>query len=210
MRKAVWGAISLGVFALTLVSPLREAGSWHRPLGSLSLIAGYLLLSLDPPEASKRQRDLFIAGILCSVGSFLLAFFDLPYVANVLARLLSIAVIALPVWLVAGPFRAGFLAAGVLALVTIVPQLEDAGGYATSTHGYVAALSVWAVALRMHDPDLLKVGEKKPPRVVVASNIVTYSASEKERIRARLEKQYAAGEIPEHVYLDKLQELESH
>lgn len=209
MRKAVWGAVSLGVFALTLVSPLREAGTWHRPLGSLTLIAGYLLLSLDPPEASKRQRDLFVAGILCSVASFLLAFFDLPYVANVLARLLSVGVVALPVWLVAGPFRAGFIAAGVLALVTIVPQLEDAGGYATSTHGYVAALSVWAVAARLHNPALFTPGERKPPRVVVASNIVTLTPEQKAKALARLEKQFASGDLPEHVYLDKKQELES-
>ena len=209
MRKAVWGAVSLGVFALTLVSPLREAGAWHRPLGSVSLIAGYILLSLDPPEASKRQRDLFIAGILCSLGSFVLAFLPLPYVANVLARLLSIAVIALPVWLAAGPFRAGFLAAAVLALVTILPALEDVGGYATSTHGYVAALSVWAVALRMHDPAMFTPGERKPPRVVVASNIVTLTPEQKAKALARLERQYAAGELPEHIYLDKKQELES-
>lgn len=206
MRKATLGALLLGIFALTLVSPLRELGSWHRPLGSLTLIGGYLLLSLDPPEASKRQRDLFIAGILCSVASFALAFLPLAYVGNVAARVLAVGVIALPVWLVAGPLRAGFVAAGVLALVTIVPQLDAAGGIATSTHGYVAALSIWGVAVLLHRPAL---GAKKPPRVVVASNIVTLTPDEKARALANLEKRYQAGEIAEHVYLDKKQELES-
>lgn len=208
MRKAAWGAILLGVFALTLVSPVRELGAWHRPVSSVSLIAGYLLLSLDPPEHSIRQRNLFIAGILCSLASFLLAFLPLAPVGNVLARVLSIGVVALPVWLVAGPLRAGFFAAAVLALVTIVPALDRAGGFATSTHGYVAALSIWGVAALMHSPTLL-AREKKPPRVVVASNIVTYTPEEKARIRSRLEKRYRDGEIPEHVYLDQLQELES-
>jgi hypothetical protein len=211
MRKAAWGAVLLGVFALTLVSPIREQGAWHRPLGSVSLIAGYILLSLDPPEASRRQQKLFIAGILCSLGSFLLAFLPLPELANVLARLLSVGVIALPVWLVAGWLRAGFVAAGVLALVSAVPALADAGGVATSTHGYVAALSVWGVALLMHRPDLLPgaQGERRPPRVVVARDVVFLSPEEKADRLAALEKRFANGDIPEHVYLDKKQEIES-
>lgn len=210
MHKATWGAISLGVFALSLVSPLRDTGAWHRPLGSISLIAGYILLSLDPPEASARQRNLFIAGILCSLGSFLLAFLPLPYVANVLARLLSVGVVALPVWLVAGPFRAGFIAAGVLALVTAVPALADVGGYATSTHGYVAALSVWGVAVLLHRPDLVRVAaRKRPAKVVVARDVVFLSPEEKAERLAALEKRFRDGEIPEHKYWDKRQEIES-
>lgn len=209
MRKAAWGAILLGVFALTLVSPLREQGTWHRPLGSISLIVAYVLLSLDPPEASLRQRNLVIAGILCSLGSFVLAFLPLPSVANVLARLLSIGVIALPVWLAAGPLRAGFIAAGVLALVTIVPQLEDAGGLATSTHGYVAAISVWAVAVLLHRPDLLARGSKRPPRIVTAHDVVFLTSEEKAERLARLEKRFHAGEIAEHKYWDLRQEIES-
>ena len=210
MRKAVWGALLLGVFALSLVSPLRELGSWHRPLGSVSLIVGYILLSLDPPEASQRQRNLFIAGILCSLGSFLLAFLDLPYVANVLARLLSVGVIALPVWLAAGPFRAGFIAAAVLALVSGLPALADVGGYATSTHGYVAAFSVWGVGVLLHRPDLLRApGQRKPAKVVVARDVVFLTPEEKAERLAALEKRFKAGEIPEHKYWDKRQEIES-
>lgn len=208
MRKAVWGAILLGVFALSLASPIRELGAWHRPVSSIALFVGFLLLSLDPPEHSLRQRRLLIAAFLCVLGSFVLAFLPLPYVANVLARLLAVAVVALPVWLVAGPFRSGFIAAGVLAIATIVPALEETGGYATSLHAYVAALSVWAVAALMHKPTLLTL-EKRPPRIVVASNIVTYTPEDKARALARLEKRYRDGEIEEHVYLDKRQEIES-
>lgn len=210
MRKAVWGAILLGIFALTLVSPIRELGAWHRPLGSVSLLVGFLLVSLDPPEQSQRQRTLFLAAFACALGSFLLAFLPLPYVANVLARLLSVGVIALPVWLVAGPFRAGFIAAAVLALVTVVPALEDAGGFATSTHGYVAALSVWGVALLMHRPDLLPgKGPKRPAKVVVGRDVVFLTDEEKSRRLAELERRFQAGEIPEHKYWDKRQEIES-
>lgn len=208
MRKAVWGAILLGVFALTLASPIRELGAWHRPISSIALFVGFLLLSFDPPEHSTRQRNLFIAAFVCVLGSFLLAFLELPYVANVLSRLLAVAVVALPVWLVAGPFRSGFIAAGVLALATILPALEETGGYATSLHAYVAAASVFGVAALMHKPTLLTF-EKKAPRIVVASNIVTYTPEEKARALARLEKRFRDGELEEHVYLDKRQEIES-
>lgn len=208
MRKAVWGAILLGVFALSLASPIRELGTWHRPVSSIALFVGFLLLSLDPPESSQRQRKLFIAAFICVLASFLLAFLDLPYAANVLSRLLAVAVVALPVWLVAGPFRSGFIAAGVLAIITILPALEETGGYATSLHAYVAALSVFAVAALMHKPTLLAF-EKKPARIVVASNIVTYTPEEKARALARLEQRFRDGDLEEHVYLDKRQEIES-
>lgn len=208
MRKAVWGAILLGVFALTLAWPIRDAGAWHRPISSIALIVGFLLLSLDPPEHSKRQRQLFIAAILCSLGSFMLAFLDLPYVGTVLSRILAMAVVALPVWLVAGPFRAGFIAAGVLALASILIP-PDSHGAATSTHAYVAGASVLLVAAMLHNPAVLKLGGRKPPRRVVASNIVTYTPDQKARALERLEARYRAGDMPEHVYLDKRQELES-
>jgi hypothetical protein len=210
MRKAVWGAILLGAFALTLVSPIREQGAWHRPLGSISLIAGYILLSLDPPEASQRQRNLVIAGILCSLASFVLAFLPLPYVANVLARLLSVGVIALPLWLAARWFRSGFIAAGVLALATLLPALEEAGGAATSLHGYVAALSAIGTALVLHKINLFtKQGSGRPPRVVTARDVVFLSPEEKAERLAALEKRFQAGEIPEHKYWDRRQEIES-
>jgi len=168
------------------------------------------LVSLDPPEASKRQRDLLIAGIVCSIAAFLLAFLPLPSIANVLARLLAVAVVALPLWLAAGWARSGFLAAGVLALATIAPALERTGGYATSLHAYVAALSAFAVALLLYRPDLaVGKGERQRPRVVVASNIVTLSAAEKEAALARVEKRFRDGEIPEHKYWDLRQEIES-
>lgn len=212
MRKAVWGALLLGVFALSTVSPIREVQVLHQVLG-LGLLGGYLLLSMDPPEPTRRQRQLFIAGILCSVASFLLVIL-LGASVTPLGRALSVAAIALPVWLAAGPLRAGFIAAGVLALVTFVPALEGAGGYATSTHGYVAALSVWAVALLLHRPDLLPAAaggkrDRKPPRVVVARDVVFLTPEEKAERLARLEKRFQAGEIPEHKYWDLRQEIES-
>lgn len=208
MRKATWGAIALGVWALSFGTPVREIIPLHRVLGVL-LIVGYLLLSLDPPVVSKRQRDLFIAGIVCSLGSFVLAFLPLGPPGTVLARVLAVAVVALPVWLVAGPVRSGFIAAGILAAVTIVDALEDVGGVATSLHAYVSAVCAFLVAGLLHDPSLFSRAERKPPRIVVASNIVTLTPDQKAKALARLEKQYATGEMPEHVYLDKRQELES-
>lgn len=207
MRKNVWGAIALGVFALSTASPIREVPWLHRILG-LSLLAGYLLLSYDPPTQDARQRKLLLFGIGASVLAFLIAFAPLPEVVNPLARILAVASIALPLWLVAGHARYGFVAAGAIALVTGIPAVESAGGYATSVHAYVAAGSAFWVAAMMHNPALMTL-DRKRPRVVVASNVVTYTPQEKEKALARLEKRYRDGELPEHVYLDKRQEIDS-
>ncbi len=208
MRKAVWGALLLGLFALTLGSPVRDILTLHRVL-SLTGIAGYLLLSFDPPVPDARQRKLLLAGVVCAVATFLLAFAPLPVAASPLIRLLAVATIALPLWLVAGPASYAFVVAATLALFTGLPAVADAGPYATSVHAYVASASAFFVAALLHKPSLLRMGAKKPPRVVVASNIVTLSPAEKEKALARLEKAYRAGDLPEHVYLDKRQELES-
>lgn len=208
MRKAVWGAAALAVSALSFGTPVREIPFLHRIIGLFGLV-GYLLLSFDPPERSVRFRNLMLAGIICSVVAVLLvSSTSLPPVV-VLARLLGIASVALPLWLSAGPMRSGFIAAGVLALVTIVDALEQVGGVATSLHAYVLFVTALLVGARMHNPALFTPGEKKPPRVVVASNIVTLTPEQKAKALARLERQFAAGEMPEHVYLDKRQELES-
>lgn len=208
MRKAAWGAVSLGLWSLSFGTPVREVPWLHQLLG-IGLLVGYLLVGMDPPEPSRRQRDLMLAGFVCAVASFVLAFLPLPILPTVLARFLAVAVAALPLWLAAGPVRSGFIAAGVLALTTIIDALDQVGGVATSLHAYVSAISCFLVAGLLHRPTLFAGGEKRPPRVVVASNIVTYTPEEKQRLRARLEKRFRDGEIPEHVYLDKLQELES-
>jgi len=209
MRKATWGALSLGAWALSFGSPIREMPLLHQVLGVL-LLVGYLLLSIDPPVPTARQRTLMIAGVVCGIASVVVVLGGAPAPLLVLARLLAVAVAALPLWLAAGPARAGFLAAGVLAIVTIVPALEKAGGAATSLHAYVAALSCFAVALLLERPALLAAdGQRKPPRVVVARDVVLLSPEEKAKRLAALEKRYQAGEIPEHKYWDKRQEIES-
>ncbi|MEK6976480.1 MAG: hypothetical protein AABY18_09085 [Candidatus Thermoplasmatota archaeon] len=207
MRKATWGALLLGVFALSTGSPIREELALHRILG-LSLFGAYLLFSYDPPTTDPRQRRLLLAGIGASVLSFLIAFAPLPDAVIVAARFLAVVAIALPVWLVAGPARYGFVAAATVALFTAVPAVSDAGIYATSVHAYIAAASALAVAALIHRPTVF-MAEKKVPRIVVASNIVTYTPEEKARALARLDKRYRDGELEEHVYLDKRQELES-
>lgn len=208
VRKAAWGAVSLGVWALSFGSPIREVPLLHQVLG-IALLVGYLLVSLDPPEPSKRQRDLLIAGIVCSIASFLIVVVGSAPPFIVVARILAVAVAALPLWLAAGPARYGFVAAGALAAVTIVQALEAVGGYATSLHAYVAALSAFAVAVMLHKPHFLARGDRKPPRMVVASNIVTLTPEEKAAALARIERRWRDGEIPEHKYWDLRQELES-
>lgn len=208
MRKAVWGAIALGVFAAHFGSPMREIPVL-RSIASLAGLAGYLLLSFDPPVPGARQRQFMIAGVVASLASFLLAVSGSPFPLNILARFLAVAAIALPLWLVGGPAQFAFVAAATLAMFTGIPAVEGAGAYATSIHAYVAALAAFWVAGMIHNPVLLKPGETKRPRVVVASNIVTYSPQEKVDALARLERRYRDGELPEHVYWDKRQEIES-
>lgn len=69
-------------------------------------------------------------------------------------------------------------------------------------------MCAFLVAYLLYDPAAFTPGERKPPRIVVASNIVTLTAQEKARALARIEKQFRDGEMPEHVYLDKRQEIE--
>ena len=207
MRKATWGAIALAVFALSTGSPIREADLLHRILG-LGLLAGYILLSMDPPTSHPRFRHLLIAGVIASFASFILAFGGAPYPLDAVARILAVASVALPLWLVARPPQFVFVAAGALALATAVPALSDAGGYATSLHSFVAAAGALWVAWLIHNPSAVP-GQKKPPRIVTAHDVVFLTPEEKAERIARLEKRFQAGEIPEHKYWDLRQEIES-
>ena len=49
----------------------------------------------------------------------------------------------------------------------------------------------------------------KPARVVVARDVVFLSPEEKAARLAELDRRFQAGEIPEHKYWDKRQEIES-
>jgi hypothetical protein len=208
MRKATWGAVSLGVFALTFGTPVRENSLLHGLL-SLGGLAGYLLLSFDPPVADLRRfRQFLIAGVVASLASFVLVVSGAPYPLDVVARVLAVATVALPLWLVARPPQFVFVAAGALALATALPALHDTGGYGTSTHAYVAALGAWWAAWLIHNPSAAP-GARKPPRVVVARDVVFLTPEEKRQRLEKLEKRFKAGEIPEHKYWDLRQEIES-
>jgi hypothetical protein len=208
MRKATWGALALGVFALTFGSPIRDIRLLHS-LVSLAGLVGYVLLSMDPPVPTQKGRQFLIAGVIASLASFILAVTFAPYPLNVVARVLAVATVALPLWLIARPPQFVFVAAGVLALATVIPALNDAGGYATSTHAYVAAAGAFLVAWTLHSPATAPGQPRKPKRMVVVSNIVTYTPEEKAAALARVEKRFKDGEIPEHKYWDLRQEIES-
>lgn len=210
MRKATWGAIALAVFALSTGSPIREIPVLHRILG-LGLLAGYLLLSFDPPTQHPRFRHLLIAGIVASLAAFILAFGGAPYPLDAVARVLAVASVALPLWLIARPPQFVFVAAAALAVSTAVPALASTGGVATSLHSYTAAGGSLWVAWLLHHPSALANlgGPKKPPRIVTARDVVFLSPEEKAERLAALERRFQAGEIPEHKYWDKRQEIES-
>jgi hypothetical protein len=202
MRKATWGALLLGVFAFTFGSPLREALPLHG-IVSLAGLAGYILLSLDPGLAGRRERSFLIAGIVAGLSSFLLVVLAIPGAALV-ARVLAVATVALPLWPLAGPAQFAFVAAAALALFTGLPSVSG-NPYATSVHAYLTAAGAFWVALRLHGG----LRERKPKRVVVASNIVPWTPEQKARRLAELEARFRAGDLPEHVYWDKRQEIEA-
>lgn len=209
MRKAVWGAILLGIFAFTFGSPIRETQSLHG-IVSLAGLAGYILLSMDPPVAGRRQYQFLIAGAVCSLASFLLVILTHDaFPANLVARVLAVATVALPLWLVAGPMRTTFIVAAALGAALAIPNIAN-NAYVASIHAYVTAAAAFWVAYTMHAPGAIPfVREKKPMQIVVGSNIVYISAEEKASKLAALEARFQAGEIPEHKYWDKRQEIES-
>lgn len=202
MRKATWGAVLLGVDALSFGWPIR--GSALHGVVSLAGLAGYILLFLDPPVASPRQRQMMVAGVVCSLAAFILVVSGTPWPFVLFARALAVASIALPLWLVAQPPRYAFVVAGVLALLGLVTSDR----FATSSHAYAAAGGAFWTAWLIHNPMAIP-GQKKPPRVVVGRDVVFLSNEEKEQRLAELEKRFQAGEIPEHKYWDKRQEIES-
>jgi hypothetical protein len=206
VRKATWGAALLGLFALTFGSPVRESRALHG-IVSLCGLAGYILLSLDPAWLEPRRRQLLIAGVVCSLVSFVLVVTSAPFPATLVARVLAVATIALPIWLVDRPAQFAFVVAGALALFTGLPAVASAGLYATSVHAYVAAAAAFWVAWRIHAPHA--IGGDRKPRMVVASNIVTLTPEEKAAALARIERRWKDGEIPEHKYWDLRQEIES-
>jgi hypothetical protein len=210
MRKPTWGVIVLAVFALSFGWPVRALPDLHRLLG-LAGLAGYLLLSFFPPIHDQRQRKLLIAGVVCGLVSFVLALAPLPVEANVLSRILAVAMVALPLWLVAGVARYAFVAAGVLAAVTILPGLVERTDWTTSLHAYVAALAAGWVAWSLEKPASTVSAKKRPVRkaVVAKSNIVVMTPEDKAAALERVEQRFRNGEIPEHVYWDKRQEIES-
>lgn len=209
MRKAAWGAILLGVFAFTFGSPIREDRALHGIL-SLAGLGGYLLLSMDPPATGRRQFHFLVAGAVCSLASFLLVILTHDaFPANLLARVLAVATVALPLWLVARHARSAFIAAAALGAALAIPGVT-ANDYVGSLHAYVTALTAFWVSYTMYAPGAIPfVREKNLPQVVVASNIVTFSEQEKTSRLAELDAKFKAGEIPEHKYWDKRQEIES-
>jgi hypothetical protein len=208
MRKATWGAIALAVAALHFGSPLREA-LLLRPMFGLATLAGYLLLSFDPPVQDARgYRRFLIGGIVASIAAFIVGVSQALYPWDVLARFLGVAAVALPLWVVARPPQFLFVAAAALALATAIPALDAAGGYATSLHAYLLVAGALVAAWLIHKPSAIP-GQKRPPRIVTAHDVVFLSPQEKAERIARLEKRFQAGEIAEHKYWDLRQEIES-
>lgn len=209
MRKATWGAIALAILALHFASPVRDVPAL-RTLASLGGLAGYVLLSLEPPVADRRYRSFLIAGIVAGLVGFLITVpaGDPPYLFGILARVAAVGSVAFPLWLVVRPPQFVFVAAAALAVATVVPSINDAGGLATSMHAYLAMAGALWVAWLIHNPSAIP-GQKKPPRIVTARDVVFLSPEEKADRLAALEARFQAGEIPEHKYWDKRQEIES-
>jgi hypothetical protein len=204
----VWGAAAFAVFLLSFVPDIVALQPLHRILG-LGSLAGFVLLSLDPPARTPLQRQLLWTAFGLAVASFLIVMLlEDTQPARSLGRVLAVAVGALPLWLVARQERFLFLAAALL--VGLAGWSATLDLYVLSTVGFVAAaVAAGLAAVRLSSPTGKLTPERSPPRIVVASNIVTYTPEQKERLLAELERRYAAGELKEHTYWDRRQEIES-
>jgi hypothetical protein len=208
MRKAALAALLLAALALSFGSPAREIGPLHQAL-SLAGLAGYVLLGLYPPAEPSLQRRFLVAGAVAGLAAFLLVILAVASPGRELARALAVAAVALPLWPSAGPARGLFGAAALLALLGLVPAWPD-HPVAASLHAYAAAAAAGWVAARV-DRGQASGGRRRraPVQVLGAPSGIRLSPEERAERRRRVEERFRRGEIPEHVYWDQLQELES-
>ncbi len=211
MRKAAWGAIALAVFAVATMRPIADIRAAHSIL-SLGALAGYLLLSWDPPTADRRFRAFLIAGVICGLASFILAFTgggDRVVIA--LASILAIAAIALPLWLLSRPVQPIFGAAAAIAgagpFLAIGATLNGPTVASVAAFALAGGAALW-IAWRLEKPASAR-GERLRPRIAVAYDVIRLTPDEKAERLAHIEARFKAGQIPEHKYWDLRQEIES-
>lgn len=215
MRKASWGALGLALFAVATMRPVAVNASLHGIL-SFGALAGYILLSLDPPTVHARQRAMMIAGVVAGLASFVLVQLvthaTLPNLAVQLllggADLLAVAVVALPLWLANRPAQPLFAAAAAAAFMALFLQpgwLGPADLGSVAAFGLCAGTAAWTAYIFEYP----RAAAGHRPRIVVAYDVVPLTGEEKAERLARLEKRFRAGEIPEHKYWDLRQEIES-
>jgi hypothetical protein len=231
-RKAVLAAVLLGAGALLALAGLHAAGTPSRVLGGLGSVvglAGLLVLSRDAIAQDARQRRLLLLTFVAALGTWF-AGQPGPDVGGAapgtvlllgVGLLCGLAFVGLPLWLLAARVeRALLVACAAVAAVAATASVLLAGApgvqgrlvlsfrvAAWAAYGGSAGVA-WLVAYRLWSGT--GIGRtRKPPRLVVASNIVQWTPEQKARRLAELEARFAAGELAEHDYWDRRQEIES-
>jgi hypothetical protein len=206
VRLAAWGAAALAVNAVSYLPPIRET-VFHSIL-SLFGFAGYLLLSFDPPVRTRLQFRFLVAGAIVGVAGFLAVSQSWHVVAHAFGSGCAVAFLALPLWLFARSERFVFVAAGAVAVAA--KFLDGTAGELASYAGFgAAALATALCAMRLANPGGTVIPARKPPRMVWGRDIMTLTDDQKAQRLAALDARFEAGEIPEHVYWDRRQEIES-
>jgi hypothetical protein len=217
VRKAVQAAALLGASAFLHLASHQSSPLFAPVLfiaAAAAALAGFWFLLRDPVMSNPSQRGLLIAAIVAALSTWLLPL--VPGIASWLARTLTLlgtmAFLLLPTWLLARRERWVGLACAVVGaalgvgIVTATPSVQGALADAQSfiMLGGTAAAS-WILAWRLH-----RRGEAAPRKkhVAIAWNPERMSKAERDRRAAKLEARYRSGEIPEHEYLDRLQELD--
>ncbi len=183
---------------------------------SLGALAGYILLSLEPPTAHKSQRAFMLAGVGCAIASFIIVQVGERQAASsqaplhAVADVLAVAVVALPLWLGNRMMQPFFAAAGAMAFMgNFLTQdgVMSASAWASvASFGLCGVTAAWT-AYRFEHPHV--AAAQKRPRIVTAYDIVRLTDAEKAERIAKLDARLAAGELEEHKYWDLRQEIEA-
>lgn len=226
VRKAVPAAALLGAsaFLFLLASTLPALGAVGI-LGSVAGFAGFWFLLRDSIMADPRQRGFLIAAGLAGLVTILVGFSGAPPPPwlRTIVLVCTIAFVALPLWLLARLERFVHVVAAAFTVALGALWMYGAGtpsgdavvsvDMAATLQPFCAlggaALGTWLLALRLMRPLAASGSTTRRANVAIAWNPPTLSEGERGRRLARLESQYRRGEIPEHEYLDRRQELES-
>lgn len=227
VRKAVPAAAFLGTSAFLFLGANYTLAPFSLVVGLMGTIAGFAgiwLLLRDPIMADARQRPFLYATLAAAVASWILRGMagGVPQttsevILQTVGLLSLMAFVALPLWLLARRERVIHWSAGGLALACGAWMLMELRGGNVAAPAEAqrwfalggAAAGSWLLAWRLNRGGTgTSLPVRRKPPVAIAWNPRTLSSDQRrERLHA-LEERYRRGELSEHEYLDRRQELD--